>query len=286
LPAIRPAAVAGSFYPAAAAELHREIGELLGSVETAAFSPVPKALIAPHAGYIYSGPIAAAGYSRLAPARDHITRVVLLGPSHFVGFHGMATSSAEDWQTPLGTVPIDRPVLERLIEARLIGVLDAAHAREHSLEVQVPFLQVVLSEFALIPIVGGDASPEAVAALLDAVWAGPETLIVVSTDLSHYLDYRSCQERDRQTADAIERFDPSALGPESACGRVPVCGLLSAARRRGMSIARLDLRNSGDTAGPRGRVVGYGSWALFESARQELADGLPATEHSPPSVRH
>ena len=161
MPAIRPAAVTGLFYPAAAAELLREIRELLGSVEVAAIAPVPKALIAPHAGYIYSGPIAAAGYSRLATARDHIKRVVLLGPSHFVGFHGMAASSAEAWQTPLGTVPIDRPVLERLIEARLIGVLDAAHAREHSLEVQVPFLQVVLSEFALIPIVGGDASPEA-----------------------------------------------------------------------------------------------------------------------------
>jgi len=287
LPAIRPAAVTGLFYPAAAAELLREIRELLGSVEIAAIAPVPKALIAPHAGYIYSGPIAAAGYSRLAPARERIRRVVLLGPSHFGGFHGMATSSAEGWQTPLGMVPIDRPVVERLIEARLIGVLDAAHAREHSLEIQLPFLQVALSEFALVPIVAGDTSPEAVAALLNAVWAGPETLIVVSTDLSHYLDYRSCQEMDRQTANAIERLDPSALGPESACGRVPLCGLLSAARRRGMSIARLDLRNSGDTAGPRGRVVGYGSWALFESAGQELADGLPATkEHSPPSVRH
>ena len=287
MPAIRPAALAGSFYPAAAAALRREIGELLGGVETAAVAPVPKALIAPHAGYIYSGPIAAAGYSRLAPARERIRRVVLLGPSHFGGFHGMATSSAEGWQTPLGTVPIDRPVVERLIEARLIGVLDAAHAREHSLEVQLPFLQVALREFALVPIVAGDALPEAVAALLDAVWAGPETLIVVSTDLSHYLDYRSCQETDRQTADAIERLDPSALGLESACGRVPVCGLLSAARRRGMSIARLDLRNSGDTAGPRGRVVGYGSWALFECAGQEFADGLPATkEHSPPSVQH
>jgi AmmeMemoRadiSam system protein B len=268
LPAIRPAAVAGSFYPAAAAELQREIGELLGSVETAAIAPVPKALIAPHAGYIYSGPVAAAGYSRLARARERIRRVVLLGPSHFVGFHGMATSSTEGWQTPLGTVPIDRPVVERLIKAGLIGMLDAAHAREHSLEVQVPFLQVALSEFALVPIVVGDASPEAVAALLDAVWAGPETLIVVSTDLSHYLEYRSCQETDRQTADAIERLDTSALEPDSACGLVAVRGLLTAVRRRCMSIARLDLRNSGDTAGPRGRVVGYGSWALFEPEGQ------------------
>jgi MEMO1 family protein len=274
LPAIRPAAVAGSFYPAAATVLRSEIRKLLGSTGTAAIAPVPKALIAPHAGYIYSGPIAAGGYIRLTPARERITRVVLLGPSHFVGFHGLVASSAEGWQTPLGTVPIDRPVVESLVKARLIGVLDAAHAREHSLEVQVPFLQVALGEFALVPIVTGDASPEAVAALLEAVWAGPETLIVVSTDLSHYLDYRSCQETDRRTADAIEGFDPSALGPESACGRVALRGLLAAAKRRGMSIARLELRNSGDTAGPRDRVVGYGSWALFEPAGQQPAEGL------------
>jgi AmmeMemoRadiSam system protein B len=264
LPTIRPAAVAGSFYPAAAVALRREIGELLGSIGTAAIAPVPKALIVPHAGYIYSGPIAAAGYRQLAPARKRITRVVLLGPSHFVGFHGLAADSTVGWETPLGTVPIDRPVVERLIRAGLIGVLDTAHAREHSLEVQIPFLQAALSEFALVPIVADDAPLEAVAALLDALWAGRETLIVVSTDLSHYLDYRSCQETDRQTADAIERLDPSALGSESACGRVPLRGLLATAKRRGMSIARLDLRNSGDTAGPRGRVVGYGSWALFE----------------------
>ena len=274
MPAIRPAAVAGSFYPAAATELQSEIRKLLGSTGTGAIVPVPKALIAPHAGYIYSGPIAAAGYSRLAPARERITRVVLLGPSHFVGFYGLAADSAEGWQTPLGTVPIDRPVVERLIKARLIGVLDAAHTREHSLEVQVPFLQVALGEFALGPIVAGDASPQAVVALLDAVWAGPETLIVVSTDLSHYLDYRSCQETDHQTADAIERLDPGGLEPQSACGRVPVRGLLAAAKRRGMSIVRLDLRNSGDTAGPRDRVVGYGSWALFEPVGQQPAEGL------------
>ena len=193
MPAIRPSAVAGSFYSADAAELRSEIDDLLGSTVSAAIAPVPKALIAPHAGYIYSGPIAAAGYRRLAPARERIMRVVLFGPSHFVGFDGLAASSAEDWQTPLGTVPVDRPMVERLIKAKLIGVLDAAHAQEHSLEVHLPFLQVALDEFALVPIVAGDASPQAVVALLDAVWAGPETLIVVSTDLSHYLDYRSCQ---------------------------------------------------------------------------------------------
>jgi AmmeMemoRadiSam system protein B len=262
--AIRTAAVAGLFYPAAAAELRGEIAELLGGTETVAAAPVPKVLISPHAGYIYSGRVAAAGYRRLAPARERITRVVLLGPSHVVGFHGLAAASADGWQTPLGSVPVDRPLVVRLIEAKLIEVLDAAHAREHSLEVHLPFLQSALGGFALVPIVTGEASPQAVAAVLDAVWGGPETLIVVSTDFSHYLDYRTCQETDLQTAEAIERLDPDALGPESACGRVPVRGLLAVAKRRGMGIARLDLRNSRDTAGPRQRVVGYGSWALFE----------------------
>ena len=269
MPAIRPTAVAGSFYSADAAELRSEIDDLLGSTVSVAIAPIPKALIAPHAGYIYSGPIAATGYRRLAPARERITRVVILGPSHFVGFDGLAADSAGGWRTPLGIVPIDRPMVERLIKAKLIGVLDTAHAQEHSLEVHLPFLQVALDEFALVPIVAVDAPPQAVVALLDAVWAGPETLIVVSTDLSHYLDYRSCQATDRQTAAAIECLDSSGLGPQSACGRVPVRGLLAAAKRRGMSIVRLDLRNSGDTAGPRDRVVGYGSWALFEPPGQQ-----------------
>ncbi len=284
MPAIRPAAVAGSFYPAAAAELERQIAGLLGSAGTAAADPVPKALIAPHAGYIYSGPIAAAAYARLAPARGRITRVVVLGPSHFVGFRGLAAGSAETWHTPLGTVPIDRSVVERLIEAKLVDVLDAAHAREHSLEVQIPFLQAALGEFSLVPIVAGDAAPEAVSALLDAVWGGPETLIVISTDLSHYLDYRTSQETDRLTADAIERLDRDALGPDAACGRVPLRGLLSAAKRRRMSIARLDLRNSGDTAGPRDRVVGYGSWALFEPVGRQPAEDLAGVEAALGSV--
>ena len=276
--AIRPAAVAGSFYPAEAAQLQRQIAEFLGSNGEAGTTSAPKALIAPHAGYIYSGPIAAAAYARLAPARGRLSRVVLLGPSHFVGFRGLAASSAESWQTPLGTVPIDRAVVERLINEKLVGVLDAAHAREHSLEVQIPFLQQALGEFALVPIAAGDAPPEAVASLLDAVWGGPETLIVISTDLSHYLDYRACQEIDSRTASAIERFDWGALGPDNACGRVPVRGLLAVAQRRGMSIVRLDLRNSGDTAGPRDRVVGYGSWALFEPAGQEREEAVAADE--------
>ena len=163
-------------------------------------------------------------------------------------------------------VPLDTEAIARLRALPMVGELDAAYQREHALEVHVPFLQHVLGEFRLVPIVAGDAPPEAVAAVFDALWGGPETLIVVSTDLSHYLDYAACRRRDQSTAEAIERFDIDALGPTEACGAVPTRGLLLAARQRGMAIERLDLRNSGDTAGPRDRVVGYGAWALYESA--------------------
>jgi hypothetical protein len=183
LPAIRPATVAGAFYPAAAIELERQIGIFLDNAGRGATASAPKALIAPHAGYIYSRQIAAAAYARLVPARGRMARVVVLGPSHFVGFSGLAVSSAEAWQTPLGRVPVDRPVTERLVAGKLVDMLDAAHAREHSLEVQIPFLQTAVGQFSLVPIVAGDSPPEAVAALLDAVWGGPETLIVISTDL-------------------------------------------------------------------------------------------------------
>ena len=167
---------------------------------------------------------------------------------------------------PGGTVALDTEAIARLRALPMVGELDAAYQREHALEVHVPFLQHVLGEFRLVPIVAGDAPPEAVAAVFDALWGGPETLIVVSTDLSHYLDYAACRRLDQSTAEAIERFDIDALGPTEACGRVPMRGLLLAARQRGMAIERLDLRNSGDTAGPRDRVVGYGAWALYEGA--------------------
>jgi AmmeMemoRadiSam system protein A len=173
---------------------------------------------------------------------------------------------------PSGTVPIDREAIDRLRALPMVGELDAAHQREHALEVHVPFLQRMLGDFRLVPIVTGDAPPEAVAALFDALWGGPETLIVVSTDLSHYLDYAACQRIDQFTAEAIERFDPDVLTPTHACGSLATRGLLLAARRRGMSIERLDLRNSGDTAGGRDRVVGYGAWALYEPGGGDILD--------------
>jgi AmmeMemoRadiSam system protein B/AmmeMemoRadiSam system protein A len=265
---IRKPAVSGSFYPAQRDALERQLALFLSEAGNTppTGEPVPKAIIGPHAGYVYSGPVAARAYARLAAARGKISRVVLIGPSHHLAFRGLAVDVSDGWETPCGTVPLDTEAIARLRQLPMVGQLDAAHQREHALEVHVPFLQHVLGDFRLVPIVAGDAPPDTVAALFDAVWGGPETLIVVSTDLSHYLDYVACRNLDASTAEAIERFDDSAIGSTEACGQVPTRGLLRVARRRGMAIERLDLRNSGDTAGPRDRVVGYGAWALYEPA--------------------
>src|SRR5271165_6378508 len=266
---IRPPAVAGSFYPGTRDVLERQLGQFMSEADNAPpcadAAAIPKAIIAPHAGYVYSGPVAARAYAKLAAARGKVSRVVLIGPSHHVAFRGLAVDLSDAWQTPCGTVALDAEAIARLRQLPMVGQLDAAHQREHALEVHVPFLQHVLGDFRLVPIVAGDAPPDAVATLFDAVWGGPETLIVVSTDLSHYLDYAACQRLDARTAAAIERFDDAAIGSAEACGQVPTRGLLRVARRRGMAIERLDLRNSGDTAGRRDRVVGYGAWALYEA---------------------
>ena len=268
---IRKPAVSGSFYPAQRDALERQLTWFLSEASNAphAGEAVPKAIIGPHAGYVYSGPVAARAYARLAAARGRISRVVLIGPSHHVAFRGLAVDASDAWETPCGTVALDTEAIARLHQLPMVGQLDAAHQREHALEVHVPFLQHVLGDFRLVPIVAGDAPADAVAALFDAVWGGGETLIVVSTDLSHYLDYAACRSLDARTADAIERFDDSAIGSAEACGQVPTRGLLRVARQRGMAIERLDLRNSGDTAGPRDRVVGYGAWALYEAPPSE-----------------
>jgi AmmeMemoRadiSam system protein B len=227
---------------------------------------LPKAVIVPHAGYVYSGPVAAAAYVRLRPGRGVVRRVVLLGPSHHVPFRGLAVPATEAFATPLGEVPVDRQAVERILALPSVREFDGAHADEHSLEVQLPFLQEVLEEqpgdFALVPIAAGSAPPEEVASVIEALWDGAETLFVVSSDLSHYHDYETARRLDAATCRAIEAMRPEDIGEEDACGRVPVRGLLLAARRHGLRARTLDLRNSGDTAGPRDRVVGYGAWAL------------------------
>jgi hypothetical protein len=258
---VRAAAVAGLFYPDDPRELRAMLGRFLAAAAPAA-GPAPKALIVPHAGYVYSGPVAASAYARLRAARGQVARVVLLGPAHYVGFHGLALAGADWFETPLGRIAIDKAAEAALADLPQVQTLPAAHAREHSLEVHLPFLQELLGEFRLVPLVAGEASAAEVDAVLERLWGGPETLIVVSSDLSHYHDYASAQRLDRATTRAIEALRYEDLGHEDACGRVPVSGLLSAVRRRGLAVRTVDLRNSGDTAGPRDRVVGYGAYVV------------------------
>lgn len=257
---IRAPAVAGSFYPDDARTLRAGVRTLLE--QRRSDSPSPKAIIAPHAGLIYSGPIAASAYAQVANGRDALTQVVLLGPSHHVPFRGVAVSSAEAYATPLGVIPVDTRAVNRLVALPQVQVLDRAHTYEHSLEVQLPFLQSVLGDFTLVPLVVGSAHSEDVHEVLSLLWGGEETLIVVSSDLSHYHNYLTAQQWDRATSQAILDLRDDLIDGEHACGYQPVNGLLAAARHRGLRAEIIDQRNSGDTAGPRDRVVGYGAYAF------------------------
>jgi MEMO1 family protein len=258
---IRHPAVAGTFYPGEPIRLETAVRGYLAAARSDGERLV-KALIAPHAGFVYSGPVAATAYACLAARADQIERVVLLGPAHRVYLEGLAVPAADAFATPLGSVPIDREAVAALLELPQVTVSDRAHAWEHSLEVQLPFLQLVLSDFRLVPLVVGDATPRQVEEVLDLLWGGAETLVVVSSDLSHYHDYATAQSLDAHTSRAIEALDPDAIGEESACGRIPLQGLLRVARRRGLAAAAIDVRSSGDTAGSRDSVVGYGAYLL------------------------
>lgn len=261
---VRQPAVAGMFYPADANELREMIDGFMADSPRQQQGPAPKAIIVPHAGYIYSGPIAASAYAQLKPLRDKIKRVVLLGPSHRVPLIGLAATSNDFFHTPLGDIAIDQEAIDRIIDLPQVKRFDAAHAMEHSLEVHLPFLQTVLSAFELVPLVVGEASPREVAEVLERFWGQDDTLIVISSDLSHYHDYKSAQRLDRKTSEAIEALDYENVDYDDACGRNPVNGLLYLAKQKHLHIKTLDLRNSGDTAGPRDQVVGYGAYVATE----------------------
>jgi AmmeMemoRadiSam system protein B len=265
---VRPAAVAGMFYPGSAGELRSTIETLLAEVPPRDGAPSPqapeappKAIIAPHAGYVYSGPIAASAFQAIASRP--ITRVVLLGPAHFVPILGMALPGAEYFETPLGQIKVEPEGAGASLRLPQVRIYPEAHAREHSLEVELPFLQMLFGDFALVPLVVGEADGEEVAEVLDRLWGGDETAIVISSDLSHYLPYETAQRADRQTADDILAL-AGPLHSRQACGAMPINGLLAAARKRGLTPELLDLRNSADTAGDPSRVVGYGAFAFHE----------------------
>ena len=259
MPAVRQAAVAGLFYPADPRELSHMVSELLDAASPS--SVEPRALIAPHAGYVYSGPVAASAYRQLRARPQSWRRVLLLGPSHRVAFAGLALSSAERYATPVGEVAIDTGAYRELLRLPQVTVLDQAHAQEHSLEVHLPFLRAVLDDFLLIPVVVGDATSDEVAEVIESFWDQLDVLIVVSSDLSHFLDYETANRVDRETTLAIESLDRD-ISPQQACGCRAINGLMKIAHDHALDVTTLDLRNSGDTAGDRSRVVGYGAYAL------------------------
>ena len=267
MPTIRPAAVAGLFYPAHAAELAASVRQLLDQAPGAPEQPAPKALIVPHAGYVYSGPTAARAYARLLPARATVRRVVLLGPVHRVPVRGLALPDATAFTTPLGQVELDQDAIAAIRQLPQVTTSAAAHAHEHSIEVQLPFLQTVLPGLRLLPLAVGDATPAEVAEVLEAVWGGPETLIVISSDLSHFLDYDTARRVDGDTVRRLLALQ-GPIGHQQACGGTPLGGLLLAARRHGLTPKLLELCNSGDTAGDRARVVGYAALAFDDGQPQ------------------
>ncbi len=256
-------AVAGLFYPADPELLAAVIDDMLDAVDAGSPSPAPKGFIVPHAGFAYSGPVAAAAYARTRALREHVHRVVLIGPSHRVPLRNMAVPLAASFSTPLGAIPVDLELRDRLLAMSTVCASDPAHAFEHSLEVQLPFLQRVLDRFNVLPIVTGESSSAQVADVLDAVWGDSETLVLVSSDLSHYLSYHEARQADASTAAAILARSTGLRG-EEACGYMAINGLMTIARRRDLRVEEVDRLNSGDTAGDRDRVVGYGAFAVYE----------------------
>ena len=268
LASVRPAAVAGFFYPADHRVLRTQIAELLSAAIPLEAMMPPRAIIVPHAGYIYSGPVAATAYAGLLPLHDRIRRVILLGPAHRVPVTGFALPAAQAFSTPLGQVPLSRPDWLKVQTRADVVVDDRPHAQEHCIEVQLPFLQTVLDSFELLPVLVGSASDTAVADLLESLWGGPETLLVISSDLSHFHRYRDAVALDRSSVSRLMALD-AVLDHEQACGATPINGLLRLARHHGLQAQLLDLRNSGDTAGPRDSVVGYASIAFYEPNTHE-----------------
>lgn len=258
---IRQPAVAGLFYPADKQSLKEDVDEYL---EQANYGRdiIPKAIVVPHAGYVYSGPIAATAFKQIIPIRDKINRIVLLGPSHRVAFSGLAVPESDVFKTPLGNIPIDQKGIQLLADLPQVIASDQAHREEHSLEVQLPFLQEILGDFSLIPLVVGDAERHEVAEVLNRLWGDEHTLIVISTDLSHYHEYKEAKRIDQMTSDAIVNLKPDLIGYEDACGRNGLKGLMTVAEEKNLAVEILDLRNSGDTAGDKNRVVGYGAYVF------------------------
>lgn len=262
---VRPPAVAGRFYPAEAGELEETVRGFLSAAEPADTPPRPVALVGPHAGYMYSGAVAGSAYALLDPHGKAFRRVVLVGPSHFVTFEGIALPECDAFATPLGEHAVDAEAVAALLDSPIVHRWGRPHREEHCLEVHLPFVRIALGALPILPLLTGFVESDEVADALDLVWT-PETLVVVSTDLSHYLPYADARRLDARTADAVERLHPDALGDRDACGVMGLRGLLASARRRGLRARCVDLRSSGDTGGGHARVVGYGAFGFWKDA--------------------
>ncbi len=269
---VRRPEVAGTFYPADADDCAALVAQSLAGARPAPPGE-PKVIVVPHAGHVYSGAVAGTAYAPLAARRERLRRVVMLGPAHRAGFEGLATTSVDAWASPLGTVPVDRGALRPLLARAQVRAADAAFAREHSLEVQLPFLQRVLEGFCIVPILVGDAGRAEVAGALEALWGGPETLILISSDLSHFHDYETARRLDTGTARLIELMQPGKIDAGRACGYRALGGTLARAQALDLRVTALDVRNSGDTLGGRDRVVGYGAFAMEYAQSARLAEG-------------
>lgn len=282
---VRPPAVAGAFYNSNKQTLENDVNGLLQAAraqlkdtDNSDWQPLTKALIVPHAGYIYSGATAAAAYALLAGVSQTIKRVVLLGPVHRVPVRGLALPDVTAFATPLGELQIDQSAVSTIANMPQVTVSSAVHAEEHSLEVQLPFLQSVLEDFQLVPLAVGDATPAQVAEVINVLWGGPETLIVISSDLSHFLPYQSAQTIDSTTVHNILNL-MGPLNHEQACGSTPINGLILSAKQHGLQPHLLDLRNSGDTSGDKDRVVGYASLAFSEQTANSERSGERSDGH-------
>ena len=258
---VRLPAVAGQFYTSNPVELKQQINNFLQHAEMSQEAP-PKAIIAPHAGYIYSGPVAATAYKTLESIKAKIRQVVIMSPAHRYGFRGIAWSQADYFRTPLGDIPVDKKAITKLDDLEYVMPLEKAFEGEHALEVHLPFLQVSLEEFSILPFIVGMASPQQVAEVLNRLWGDEQTLIVISSDLSHFHEYHQAQQQDKRTSNNIEALNYEAIAGEDACGTYPLSGLLLTARQKQLHASVLDLRNSGDTAGDKNSVVGYGAYIV------------------------
>ena len=259
---IKQADVAGMFYPGEEASLRQMVD---GFIQKAlSFDLRPRAIIAPHAGYIYSGSIAGTAYKTIAAVRDQIENVIIMSPAHRFYLRGIALHMADAFATPLGNIPVNIGIVKKIKQFSSVQWEERSFIQEHGLETHLPFIQRAFKPgIKIVPMIVGECQESEVAEILESVWEDPRNFVIISSDLSHFHSYADAKKLDRNTVDLIQNLDSQSLDTEFACGHYPICGLLNLARNRKLKIKALDIRSSGDTAGSKESVVGYGSFAVY-----------------------